>query len=120
VFPMLTDEWLHLTLYRISYSRENIMYLFWKYLVDLRSEAWLNLFWEYINGKLFAVYIDGAIPSVDDDHDGDVAEHHHRQGQDPGQARHKHRVEELLTKLEHYQELYMVISNGSYMSQGQN
>ncbi len=47
-------------------------------------------------------YIDGAIPPVDDDHDGDVAEHHHRQGQDPGQARHKHRVEELLTKLDHY------------------
>ncbi len=30
--------------------------LFWKYLVDMRSETWLNLFWEYINGKLFAVH----------------------------------------------------------------
>jgi hypothetical protein len=42
-----------------------------------------------------------GLPPVDDDHDGDVAEHHHCQRQDPGQARHKHRVEELLTKLEH-------------------
>jgi hypothetical protein len=25
-------------------------------IVDIGSEAWLNLFWEYINGKLFAVY----------------------------------------------------------------
>ncbi len=24
-------------------------------MADIRSEAWLNLFWEYINGKLFAV-----------------------------------------------------------------
>ncbi len=30
--------------------------LFYKYLVDISSEAWLNLFWEYINVKLFAVY----------------------------------------------------------------
>jgi hypothetical protein len=29
--------------------------LFWKYFVDTRSEAWLNLFWEYINGKMVAV-----------------------------------------------------------------
>jgi hypothetical protein len=27
----------------------HIIILFWKYLVDIRSEAWLNLFWEYIN-----------------------------------------------------------------------
>ncbi len=32
------------------------MVLFWKYFVDIRSEAWLNLFWEYINGKSFAVH----------------------------------------------------------------
>jgi hypothetical protein len=37
-------------------SRQNIISLFWKYLVYIRSETWLNLFWEYINGKLFAVY----------------------------------------------------------------
>ncbi len=36
-------------------SRQNIIILFWKYLVDIRSEAWLNLFWEYINWKFFAV-----------------------------------------------------------------
>ncbi len=36
-------------------SGHNIMILFWKYLVDIRSEAWLNLFGEYINIKLFAV-----------------------------------------------------------------
>jgi hypothetical protein len=38
-------------------SRQNIMILFRKYLADIRSEAWLNLFWEYINGKLFAVIL---------------------------------------------------------------
>jgi hypothetical protein len=36
-------------------SRENKKILCWKYLVDIRTEAWLNLFHEYINGKLFAV-----------------------------------------------------------------
>jgi hypothetical protein len=36
-------------------NKQNIIILFWKYLVDIRSEVWLNLFWEYINGKLFAV-----------------------------------------------------------------
>ncbi len=35
--------------------RQNIIILFWKYVVDIRCEAWLNLFWEYTNGKLFAV-----------------------------------------------------------------
>ncbi len=34
-------------------SRQNIIILFCKYLVDNRSEALLILFWEYINGKLF-------------------------------------------------------------------
>jgi hypothetical protein len=29
------------------------MILFWKYLVGIRIAAWLNLFWEYINEKLF-------------------------------------------------------------------
>jgi hypothetical protein len=28
-----------------------------EYLDDIRSEAWLNLFWEYIKGKLFAVRV---------------------------------------------------------------
>jgi hypothetical protein len=36
-------------------SRQDIIILFWKYLVDIRTEAWLNQFWECINGKLFAV-----------------------------------------------------------------
>jgi hypothetical protein len=35
--------------------RQNIIILLWKYLVDIGSEAWLNLFWQYINGKLFVV-----------------------------------------------------------------
>jgi hypothetical protein len=57
---MLTDEWLHLVLYFSTghhNSRQNIMILFWKYLVDIRSEARLNLFWEYINEKLFVVQL---------------------------------------------------------------
>jgi hypothetical protein len=33
----------------------------WKYLVNIRSETWLKLFWEYINGKLFAVYWGGCL-----------------------------------------------------------
>jgi hypothetical protein len=33
------------------------MILFWKYIVDIRSDAWLNVFGEYINGKLFAVHV---------------------------------------------------------------
>jgi hypothetical protein len=46
-------------------SMENIIILFWKYLVDIRSEAWLNLFWENINGKFFAVCIRGDSQYVD-------------------------------------------------------
>jgi hypothetical protein len=55
---LLTAEWLHLVLYFFPgyhNSRQNIIILFWKYLVDTSSEAWLNLLWEYIDGKLFAV-----------------------------------------------------------------
>ncbi len=44
-------------------SGQNIIILFWKYLVDIRSEPWLNLFWEYINGKLFAVFFQKNIES---------------------------------------------------------
>jgi hypothetical protein len=36
-------------------SRQNVIILFWKYLVDIRSEAWQKLFWEHINRNLFAV-----------------------------------------------------------------
>ncbi len=58
-FPMLTANWLHLQVMYFSTeyhnSRQNIIILFWKYLVDIKSEAWLHLFGEYINGKLFAV-----------------------------------------------------------------
>jgi hypothetical protein len=56
LFPMLAAEWLHLVLYSTSLQNiitKNFIILFWKYLVDIRSEAWLNLCWEYI--KLFAV-----------------------------------------------------------------
>jgi hypothetical protein len=57
-FPILKAEWLHLVLYfpaEYHNSRRNITILFWKYLVDISNEAWQNLFWEYINVKLFAV-----------------------------------------------------------------
>jgi hypothetical protein len=55
---MLTAEWLHLVLYFFPEnhnSRQNIRILFWKYLVDISSEAWLKRFWEYIDRKLLAV-----------------------------------------------------------------
>jgi hypothetical protein len=55
---MLITVWLHLVLYfstEYHNSRQNIVILFREYLVDIRSEAWLNLFLECINGKLFAV-----------------------------------------------------------------
>jgi hypothetical protein len=32
-------------------SRQNIIILSRKYLVDIRSEAWLNLYWEYTASK---------------------------------------------------------------------
>jgi hypothetical protein len=35
--------------------RQNIIILFWKYLVDTGSEAWLNLVGKCVNGKLFVV-----------------------------------------------------------------
>jgi hypothetical protein len=38
------------------HSRQTIIILFWKYLVDNRCEAWLSLCWEYINRKSFAVH----------------------------------------------------------------
>jgi hypothetical protein len=55
---MLTAQWLHLVVYfspEHHISRKKIIIMIWKYLFDIRSEAWLNLFWEYMNGKLFAV-----------------------------------------------------------------
>jgi hypothetical protein len=53
LFPMLTDEWLHLFLYFSSEyhnSGQNIIIQFWKNLVDIRSEVnkVSNLFLEYI------------------------------------------------------------------------
>jgi hypothetical protein len=54
MFIMLTSEWLHLVLYfstEYHISRQNIIILFWKYLVDIRREAWQKKFWEYIHGK---------------------------------------------------------------------
>jgi len=55
--PMVTAEWLHLYYCTTEYhnSRQSIIILVWQYLVDIGSEAWLNIFREYINGKLFAV-----------------------------------------------------------------
>ncbi len=53
LFPIQTAECFSLEYHN---SRKNIIILFLKYLADIiRSEAWLNLFWEYINGKLFAM-----------------------------------------------------------------
>jgi hypothetical protein len=43
--PILTAEWQNR-----QTERKNFINLFWKYLVDIRSEAWLYLFWKYING----------------------------------------------------------------------
>jgi hypothetical protein len=57
LFPMLSVMYFS-TKNHTVYSRQNITIQFWKYLVDSRSEAWLNIFWEHINGKVFAVYID--------------------------------------------------------------
>ncbi len=56
LFPMLTAEWLqHQVLYfsakHHNFRRKNTI-MFRKYFVDIGREAWLNLFWEYINGKL--------------------------------------------------------------------
>jgi hypothetical protein len=51
---MLEAEWLRLVLSTEDHNyKQNIIIMFWKYLVDIRSEVWLNLFWEYINAKLF-------------------------------------------------------------------
>jgi hypothetical protein len=55
---MLAAEWLHLVMYSSSQQDiiiHNIIRLFWKYLVDIRGVAWLNLCWDYIKRKLFAV-----------------------------------------------------------------
>jgi hypothetical protein len=57
LLPMLTAEWLHIVLYLATEyynSRKNIINLLSKYLVNIRSDDWLKLFWEYIIGKLFA------------------------------------------------------------------
>jgi hypothetical protein len=63
LFSVLSAEWLHLGLYfapEFNNSRQNIIILFWKYLVDFSGEAWLHLLWEYINGKLFTVRVAGG------------------------------------------------------------
>ncbi len=66
MFPMLTSEWQHLhstctVVLHVSSeyhnSRQNIIIMFWKYLVDISREALLKLFWEHINEKLFAVFM---------------------------------------------------------------
>jgi hypothetical protein len=55
MLPILIAEWLHLACTEYRNSRESMIIMFWKYFVDISSEAWLNLFWEYVNRKLFAV-----------------------------------------------------------------
>jgi hypothetical protein len=66
LFPYAaTAERLHLVRYfspEYNDSKQNIIILFGKYLVDIRREAWLNLLWEYINGKLFAVHCYFEVP----------------------------------------------------------
>jgi hypothetical protein len=60
LIPMLTAEQLHLVMYfstEYHYSKQNIIILFWKYFVDIRSKDGLNDFWEYKKGKLFAVHV---------------------------------------------------------------
>jgi hypothetical protein len=47
LFPMLTAAWLHLVLYfstEYHKSRQDVLILFWKYLIDIRSQAWLNIY----------------------------------------------------------------------------
>jgi hypothetical protein len=41
--------------------------MFWKYLANFRSVAWLNLFGENINGKLFAVCDDSYLHNAHTD-----------------------------------------------------
>ncbi len=61
LFSMLTCSWM-----AVSCSQQNI--IIFDYLVDIRSEAWLNLFGEYIHGKLFAVHgIAHPISSLESD-----------------------------------------------------
>jgi hypothetical protein len=56
LFPLLTAEWLHLVLYFSTEDHNSRqIFMFWKYLFDIRSEVWQHLFWEYINGKLFTL-----------------------------------------------------------------
>ncbi len=63
LFPMLKAEWLHQVLYfsaEYHNFRQKIIILFWKYFVDIRSEAWLNLFFRNteMENCLFAVWQD--------------------------------------------------------------
>ncbi len=46
--------WKHVVPYADSIIYQSVLEIF---SLDIRSEAWLNLFWGYINEKLFAVYI---------------------------------------------------------------
>jgi hypothetical protein len=47
LFPMMTAEWQYFVLYfstEYQKFRQNIIIMFWKYVVDIRSKAWPNLF----------------------------------------------------------------------------
>jgi hypothetical protein len=42
LFPTMTAECAHISLQNYPNSRQNIIIMIWKYLVDIRCEAWLN------------------------------------------------------------------------------
>ncbi len=45
-------------------SKQNIILMFWKYFVDIRSDAWLNLLREYINKKIIGQWWGGGGPKI--------------------------------------------------------
>jgi hypothetical protein len=53
---MLAAKWLHLALYRISLFQIKHYNSVLEYLVDIRSEDWLKLFWECGMHKWKIVY----------------------------------------------------------------
>ncbi len=64
VVPYAEAKWMHLVLYITTEYHNYKQYIiipFYKYLSDIRSEAWPNHFWEHINRKLFAVQEEESI-----------------------------------------------------------
>jgi hypothetical protein len=62
---MLTTEWLDRVLnFSTEYHNSRQIFMFWKYLFDIRSEVWLHLFWEYKQGiaaRLEFKTVNGAV-----------------------------------------------------------